>query len=300
VRSINKMMESLIGQIKANNAKELQVILSNVMEIAVRYRRLEQDTISIIQQTSIVSEQVRLTAECALEDEMSATEAFTEMDKDFEGLSQDLDTAVSRHCQISQDLKQQADEAQRAKEANDRLAADAKQRRRDAKFYGAMAVPGATILTGPVLGASMASENIDNKFLKVLAGTGGAIGSLLGGVAATVFAPIMAGWAVRCAVLGKKWSITFGNLSEQILAVEEAINKSTMCLSSVRGALKTLGENAAKCDPSTSKPRLRLQYKKIMKNCIVLSKNCDDYQQTLQMNMGTMLDKIQGSEESIK
>ncbi|CAF0789357.1 unnamed protein product [Adineta steineri] len=289
------MMESLIRQIKASNAKELRTILDNVMEIAVRYRKLEQDTISIIQQTSIVGEQVRLTAESALVDEMCAADAFAEMNHDFQGLSNSLDKAVNDHCQISEDLQQQASEANIAKEKNDNLAAIAKERRSTAIAFGVCAVPGTFVLAGPVVGACAAVEAVDNKVLKVVAGAGGAIGGLFAGIAATVLTPLLAVWALRCAILGTKWSATFDDVSAKILEVEAAINKSTGCLSAVQGTLKMLGEKATKYDSSASKPRLSLQYKKIIQSCNILSKNCDDYRQSLQMKTINMLEKIQAN-----
>ncbi|CAF1515788.1 unnamed protein product [Adineta steineri] len=314
VRSVNKMMESLIGQIKASNAKEHRTILDSVIEIAVRYRKLEQDTISIIQQTSIVGEQVRLTAKSALADEMCAADAFAEMDENFQGLSQNLNKAVNNHCQISEDLKQQVAEATIMKERNDDLAARAKEQRSDAKFYdskgvpggamsvsgGATVVPEAAIFVGSVAGAYVASDPVDNEVLKVPAGTGGAIGNVLTGVAATVLAQILAGWSVRCATFQKEWSVTFDGLSKQILVVEEAIFKCIMYVSDVRAILNKLSENASRYDPSASNQHLQQQYKKISRSCKILRKNCDDYRQSLQISMGKMLVKIQANEKPNK
>ncbi|UJR13626.1 hypothetical protein I4U23_000639 [Adineta vaga] len=87
IRQINKMMDSLINEIESANSAELKTILKSVKEIAKRYRSLESDTVSLVKSTSVVCEDVRMAVQGALDDELTTTEAFESMSKDFEGLS---------------------------------------------------------------------------------------------------------------------------------------------------------------------------------------------------------------------
>jgi hypothetical protein len=282
IQQITKMMDSLVIQIQSANSVELKSILGNVKDIAKRYRNLEYDTISLVKNTSVVAEDVRTAAQGAIDDELTTAEAFESMNKDFEGLSNSMTKALECHSDIAKELRDQAEESKKAKGRNDQLQATALERKEDAEIFGLMAIPGACLLATPVMGASRAAARVDNKALKVVAGAGGAIGGLVGGVLLTALTPIFAAWAIRCAVLGSGWSETFQDLSDRILSVEAAINGSALHLSCIRSMLTQLDEKVSKCDASKSKGLLRIQFKKILNSCTKLEESCNQYLLSLQ------------------
>jgi hypothetical protein len=185
--------------------------------------------------------------------------------------------AIECHSDIAKELRDQAEESKKAKERNDQLQAIAIERKEDAETFGMLAIPGACLLGTPLWAASKAAGMVDNKALKGLVGIGGAVGGLVGGVLLTAVTPLFAAWAVRCAVLGRGWSKTFQDLSDQILSVEAAINDSAQHLSCIRSMLTQLDEKVSKCDTSKSKGLLRVQFKKILNSCADLEKSCEQY-----------------------
>jgi hypothetical protein len=282
IQQITKMMDSLVMQMRSANSVELKSILKNVKDIAKRYRNLEYDTISLVKNTSVVCEDVRTAAQGAVNGELTTAEAFQSMSNDFEGLSNSMTKAIECHSDIAKELRDQAEESKKAKERNDQLQAIALERKEDAEIYGALAIPGAALLSTPVWAASGAAARVDNKALKVVVGAGGAVGGLVGGVLLTALTPVFAAWAIRCAVLGSGWSGTFQDLSDQILSVEAAIHDSALHLSCIRSMLAQLDEKVSKCDSSKSKGLLRMQFKKILNSCADLEKSCNQYLISLQ------------------
>ena len=277
IKQINKMMDSLIVQIQSANSAELKAILNNVEEIARRYRLLESETVSLVQKSKSVSSDVRMAAEGALNDELTFAEALESMNQDFDRLSKSMQKTIESHSDITKELRDQADNAKEAKERNDQLGANVRELKDQAKNFGILAVPGVSIVNGPVVGAMMAADAVDNKALKVIAGVGGAVGGLLGGVVMTALTPVFAGWAIRCAVLAGKWSGTFNDLSGQILEVEQAISGSSRYLSSISAMITELAEKISKCDSSKTKALLKLQFKKIIQSSEELHISCVQY-----------------------
>lgn len=277
IQEINKQMDSLIAQIQSVNSSELSSILGNVKEIAKRYNLLETDTISLIKTTSAVAGDVSMAAQSALNGELTTAEALQSMNRDFEGLENRMTKVIERHAEVAKELRDQADNAKKAKERNDQLEAYTLKLNQDAETFGALAIPGVMLIKAPILVASEAAGAVDNKALKIVAGIGGAVGGLIGGVVMTALTPIFAVLALHCAWASTGWSQNFADLSQQILAVEAAIINSNNHLSVIRGMLPQLDEKISQFDQIKTNPLLKKQLKKILTSCAELKKNCSQY-----------------------
>lgn len=295
LRQINTMMDDLMRQIQVHNSSELKTILKDLEKIAKRYRLLEYNTLGLVTKTNMACDDVRSAAEAALQEELTALEAIQCMNQDFQGLQKSMKEILERHSDISTDLKLQAQLAREAKERNDELQQLAEERRDDAETFGIVAIPGVALLGGPVVGAKLASEAVDNAALKVLAGVGGAVGGLLGGIVTTLISPLLAGWAIRCAVLGRKWSETFTDLSDRILDVEQAIADSACHLVDINTAIGQIEEHVARCSKSTSPGLFKMHLKRIIGSCQTLTNHCEEYRASL---VGKAIHQISSSRAS--
>jgi archaellum component FlaC len=256
IRDINKDMMTLIKEIEDTQAKQLKDILDSVRELARTYRRLENTTFKLVSQTRIVGENVHTTAVFAAKNRLKPSEAFESMRDDFGSLSDDLNDVMHEHEEISDKLKEIAETA---------------------KEMGILAIPGAALI-GCTFGVAMeATERVDNKILKIPAGIAGAVGGFALGTVATIGCPLFAIWAGRCALLGLRFSIAFGDVSVQVLQVEQSISSTSKRLATINGILKQLENKVFKNQKTVSKSCINLQFSHIKNTCKKLIEACEHY-----------------------
>ncbi len=287
MHEINAEMKALIKEIEATNVRELQNILSSLQKIAQHYRHLELDSVGFVKEVSSVAKDVCHTAQSALlggARALTSTEALDFISKDFDGLAENLACIISRHSDISYDLKEQADLAAKAKQENDARAAQAEDMKDKAIASGFCTIPGVALVAFPIAGAKVIAEDFDHPLAKVAAGAGGALLGTICGVAATVVFPLLGIYAIRCAVLYKRWSVTFGDLSEKILKVETSINNSAKQLINIKALFQRLKEKVAKYEQTSSTNEMKHQFERIVRSCNEVIAHCDSYLNSLQSN----------------
>jgi septation ring formation regulator EzrA len=268
---------TLIKEIEDTQAKQLKDILDSVRELARTYRRLENTTFKLVSQTRIVGENVHTTAVFAAKNRLKPSEAFESMRDDFGSLSDDLNDVMHEHEEISDKLKEIAETAKDAKEANDVVVQRSKEMQQQAKEMGILAIPGAALI-GCTFGVAMeATERVDNKILKIPAGIAGAVGGFALGTVATIGCPLFAIWAGRCALLGLRFSIAFGDVSVQVLQVEQSISSTSKRLATINGILKQLENKVFKNQKTVSKSCINLQFSHIKNTCKKLTEACEHY-----------------------
>ena len=271
---LNSEFASLIQTIETQNAAELTEIIQNLRVIAADYKHLEHETRSAIRQTNNVLEEI---INAIRAKNLESHDKIGLIKRDFTDLSKHFDGLARRHSGISQQLAEEADKAEAAKEANDDRVKHAKQLRKHAKTYGLMGVPGVGLVASVGALASGAADAVDNPALKVVAGTGGALGGVLVGAVITVGAPIFLAIGAALAIKSKVWAVKFGNMHDSIRKLQGIMDMASQHLTDIVSDLDKLNDDAQNVNEKQSTSMLEHEFVRVERSCVRVRQKCTQY-----------------------
>ena len=265
---------TLIETIQSQNSADLKEIIRNLRIIAADYKHLEHETRSAVRETNnVLDEVIRVIRSTKLKE----SEKIQTIGRDFTGLGKHFDGLAKRHSGISQQLSEQGNKAEAAKQANDDRVKQSEELRATAKAYGVLGVPGVGLVASIGALACAAADSVENPVAKVVAGAGGALGGVLVGTVVTVGSPIWLVVAATLAVKSKIWSAKFENIHVKIGELGEIINMAGQHLTDIVSDLNKLSDDTKNVNAKQSSEMLEHAFGRIERSCQKVQGSCTNY-----------------------
>ena len=281
VVELNSEFNALIETIESQNSNELKEIIQNLRIIAADYKHLEHETRSAVRQmTNVLNEIINIIGAKKLKN----SDKIQLIKLDFTVLANHFNGLAKRHSGISQQLSEQGNKAEAAKQSNDDRVKQSKELKKHAKVCGVLGVPVVGLVASIGALACDAADSVENPALKVVAGVGGALGGVLVGTVVTVGSPILLVVAAALAMKGKIWSVKFETMHDQIRELEGIINMAGQHLTDIVSDLNKLHNDTQNINEKQGNEMLEFAFGRIERSCQKVQGNCSKYIQLADSN----------------